>query len=335
MEKRRWKSTGAAFVWQHRYTAFMFVVYALIYLSVFSLYELETEAVLYSAGLCVLITVPVWILQFCFFRKRYLDRRRIADKIQILDECLPQPKTLAEKDYEEMILMLKNKYDERLTEWEKQQQEYLDYYTTWMHQIKTPISVMRMALQTEDTKQNRELQAELFRIEQYVEMVLSYLRLGSDSSDFVFQEYPLDDLIRQAIHKYAAQFVRRRIRLIYEPVGVTVLTDEKWLLFIIEQILSNAVKYTREGEVRITVTGEKVLQIADMGIGIAPEDLPRIFEKGFTGYNGRADKKATGLGLYLCRMAADKLSHRLRVESEVGKGSVFFIDLREEQLELI
>lgn len=335
MEKRQWKSTGAAFVWQHRYTACMFVVYALIYLGVFSLYEMETEAVLYSAGLCVLVTVPVWILQFYFFRKRYLDRRRIADKIQILDERLPEPKTLAEKDYEEMILILKNKYDERLTEWEKQQKEYLDYYTTWMHQIKTPISVMRMALQTEDTKQNRELQAELFRIEQYVEMVLSYLRLGSDSSDFVFQEYPLDDLIRQAIHKYAAQFVRRRIRLSYEPVGVTVLTDEKWLLFIIEQILSNAVKYTREGEVRITVTGEKVLQIADTGIGIAPEDLPRIFEKGFTGYNGRADKKATGLGLYLCRMAADKLSHRLRVESEVGKGSVFFIDLREEQLELI
>ncbi len=203
------------------------------------------------------------------------------------------------------------------------------------HQIKTPISVMRMMLQAEDTKENRELLAQLFRIEQYAEMALGYLRLDSDSSDFIFQEYSLDDIIRQAIHKYAAQFVRKRIRLQYEPVNITVLTDEKWLLFIIEQILSNAVKYTQEGKVTITVTKEKVLQIADTGIGIAPEDLPRIFEKGFTGYNGRADRKSTGLGLYLCKMAADRLSHQIDADSEAGKGTVFSIDLSTEKLSLL
>ena len=192
-----------------------------------------------------------------------------------------------------------------------------------------------MMLQAEDTKENRELLAQLFRIEQYAEMALGYLRLDSDSSDFIFQEYSLDDIIRQAIHKYAAQFVRKRIRLQYEPVNITVLTDEKWLLFIIEQILSNAVKYTQEGKVTITVTKEKVLQIADTGIGIAPEDLPRIFEKGFTGYNGRADRKSTGLGLYLCKMAADRLSHQIDADSEAGKGTVFSIDLSTEKLSLL
>ena len=145
----------------------------------------------------------------------------------------------------------------------------------------------------------------------------------------------LDEIIRQAIHKYASQFIRKRIRLVYEPTEITVLTDEKWLLFVIEQILSNAVKYTQEGAVTITVTPDQVLKIADTGIGIAQEDIPRIFEKGFTGYNGRADKKSTGLGLYLCRMAADRLSHQICVESVVGEGSVFMIDLHAEQIEIL
>jgi len=167
----------------------------------------------------------------------------------------------------------------------------------------------------------------LFRIEQYTEMALTYLRLDSNSTDFVFQEYDLDAIIRQAIRKYAAQFVMHKVKLVYEPVSMTVLTDEKWLLFIIEQLLSNAIKYTKQGSVTITVTPEKVLQIADTGIGIAPEDLPRIFEKGFTGYNGRADKKSTGLGLYLCQQAAKKISVSFSVASEVGKGSAFSVHL--------
>ena len=178
----------------------------------------------------------------------------------------------------------------------------------------------------------RELEAELFRVEQYVEMALNWMRLGSDSKDFLFREYALDGIIRQAIRKYAPQFIRRRIRLVYEPAEGKVLTDEKWLLFIIEQLLSNAVKYTQQGSVSIRVVPEKVLEIEDTGIGIAPEDVPRIFEKGFTGYNGRADKKSTGLGLYLCRLTAEKLSHKISVESQVGVGTKVSIDLHSDTL---
>jgi hypothetical protein len=201
-----------------------------------------------------------------------------------------------------------------------------------VHQIKTPIAVMRMQLQEEDTDANRALLAELFRIEQYVDMVLSYIRLGSSQNDFVIQEYDLDPIIRQAVRKFAPQFVHGRIRLVYEPVSVRVLTDEKWLLFLIEQLLSNAIKYTPKGTVTITVSPQQVLAVADTGIGIAPEDLPRIFEKGFTGYNGRADKKATGLGLYLCRQTADKLGVRLWAHSKPGEGSTFYLDLHRERL---
>ena len=131
-----------------------------------------------------------------------------------------------------------------------------------------------------------------------------------------------------------ALFVQKKLALRYEPTEAEALTDEKWLSFILEQLLDNAVKYTPAGSVTITVSPEKVLRVADTGIGVAAEDLPRIFEEGFTGYNGRADKAATGLGLYLCRQAADKLHHRLWAESEPGKGSVFCLDLHTDELEV-
>lgn len=249
----------------------------------------------------------------------------------LLDE-LPSPETLGEADYQEMLRKLKTIFDENVIDWQNERRESMDYYTTWVHQIKTPISVMRMNLQGEDTEEHRELLAELFRVEQYVEMALNWMRLGSDSKDFLFREYALDGIIRQAIRKYAPQFIRRRIRLVYEPAEGKVLTDEKWLLFIIEQLLSNAVKYTQQGSVSIRVVPEKVLEIEDTGIGIAPEDVPRIFEKGFTGYNGRADKKSTGLGLYLCRLTAEKLSHKISVESQVGVGTKVSIDLHSDTL---
>jgi hypothetical protein len=240
--------------------------------------------------------------------------------------------TLAEQEYREMIETLGQHCSDLATKWQKEQQESLDYYSTWVHQIKTPIAVMRMQLQGEDTEENRALLAQLFRIEQYVEMVLSYIRLGSSQSDFVIREYELDDIIRQAVHKFAPQFVHGRIRLVCEPVSVRVLTDEKWLLFILEQLLSNAIKYTPNGTVTITVSPQKVLSVTDTGIGIASEDLPRIFEKGFTGYNGRADKKATGLGLYLCRQTADKLGIRMWAQSNPGEGSTFYLDLHQKKM---
>jgi signal transduction histidine kinase len=163
-------------------------------------------------------------------------------------------------------------------------------------------------------------------------MVLSYIRLGSDQSDLVIQQCDLDAIIRQAIHKFAPQFVQRKIGLQYEPVQMTVLTDEKWLLFILEQLLSNAIKYTRRGAVTIAVSPDQVLSVSDTGIGIAPGDLPRIFQKGFTGYNGRADKKATGLGLYLSRQAAQRLGISITAQSQPGQGSTFFLDLRKDPL---
>lgn len=225
------------------------------------------------------------------------------------------------------------------------QSQMRDYYSMWVHQIKTPISAMKLLLEAEreelgqlicDDEQSQYLlsdnmdsfEDELFRIEEYVSMALQYQRVSSTENDFVLEKVSLDGVIRDTIKKYAKIMIRRHIGINYSGTKKQVYTDEKWLAFILEQILSNAIKYTPQGFVTIETAEEKdrfFITIKDTGIGIKAEDLPRVFEKGYTGYNGHADKKATGIGLYLCRQMADKLGHTIRMESELGKGTKVWI----------
>lgn len=227
------------------------------------------------------------------------------------------------------------------------QSQMRDYYSMWVHQIKTPISAMKLLLEAEREELGQlmcdeEPQAtltelsdnldsfedELFRIEEYVSMALQYQRVSSTENDFVLEKVSLDGVIRDTIKKYAKIMIRRHIGINYSGTKKQVYTDEKWLAFILEQILSNAIKYTPQGVVTIETAEEKdrfFITIKDNGIGIKAEDLPRVFEKGYTGYNGHADKKATGIGLYLCRQMADKLGHTIRMESELGKGTKVWI----------
>ena len=315
------------FFWEQRMVGLFLILAVAIFALVFSMYDIKLEAILYASMLCLTAGLLFEGVHLISYLRRHTEQQKRLQGLPISYTELLPPRTLAEQDLQAMVQKLGEQYTAVTTDWQRQQKESLDYYSAWVHQIKTPISSMKMILQQEDTEENHLLSAELFRIEQYTEMALQYLRLDSKTNDFVFQQYDLDSIIRQAIRKYAPQFILRKIRLIYEPVSMTILTDEKWMLFLLEQLLSNAIKYTPHGSVTISVTPEKVLQVADTGIGIAPEDLPRIFEKGFTGYNGRADKKSTGLGLYLCQQAAKKISVSLSVTSEVGKGSVFSVHL--------
>ncbi|WP_350445924.1 sensor histidine kinase [Anaeromonas frigoriresistens] len=242
---------------------------------------------------------------------------------------LPSTNHLLEQEYQNVI---ENFYQDKLnmtSKFDKDKSDLIDYFTLWAHQIKTPIAAMDLLLQSGENIDSDELSLELFKIEEYVEMVLQYLRLDSESSDLVLKYHNLDNIIKQAIRKYAKVFIRKKIKLEYLESNCEVLTDEKWLLFVIEQILSNSLKYTNKGEISIYMERDhkKVLVIEDTGIGIAPEDLPRVFEKGFTGYNGRIDKKSTGIGLYLCKRILTKLSHSITIESQVSKGTKVKIDL--------
>ena len=196
----------------------------------------------------------------------------------------------------------------------------VDYYSMWVHQIKTPIAAMNFLLDNEELNQ-KNLQQELFKIERYVEMVLTYIRLDSISSDYVITKINLDEVVKDSVKKYATIFIKKKIKLNYVSHETMVISDKKWLSFAFEQILGNSVKYTStSGEITIE-TCENKLVIEDNGMGIKEEDLPRIFEKGFTGFNGRYEKKSSGLGLYLCKKTLDKLGHHIEISSKVGEGT--------------
>lgn len=305
-----------------------------VYAAVFRLYGVRWEVIWYPLFLAAVFGIFFLALGFLRYRRKHRQMERLDPADAPCGEYLPRADSLMERDYQELVLREEAAGRSQKEKWDAARRDMNDYYAAWVHQIKAPIAVMKVLLQQQDTRENRELSAELFRVEQYAEMALSYIRLGEGASDLVIRECALDGIIRRAVRKYAGQFIRRKIRLVYDGTDLKALTDEKWLSFILEQLLSNAVKYTPEGgTVTIMVDKYRRLSVTDTGIGIAPEDLPRIFEKGYTGYNGRLDKKSTGIGLYLCRQAADRLGHRLTAASEPGRGSRFAVDLENYPLQ--
>ena len=243
-----------------------------------------------------------------------------------LADALPPADTVTEADYRSLVILLAESRRAIRTQEEQRYGDMVDYYTMWAHQIKTPIASMRLTLQNEDSDLARSLSGDLMRVEQYVEMVMVFLRLGSTTTDYVIRAHSLDDIVRPAVRKFAGEFIRRRLRLDYQPLDRTVVTDAKWLGFVVEQVLSNALKYTAHGSVTIAMDGND-LCIRDTGMGIAPEDLPRIFDRGFTGLNGRRDTRASGIGLYLCRRICRSLGHTIRASSVPGQGTEIRIGL--------
>lgn len=302
----------------------LFLVYLGIFCLIAYLYNMPGDACLYAILLCAFFAFVFMTYSYFRYMQKAASLADIKARIEFGPERLPKAANGIEAQYQEIIEQLYKKTSEAISKNDSDMSDMIDYYTLWAHQIKTPIAAMRLLLQSEESGRFRdELTMELFKIEQYVEMVLQYLRLGSDSTDFVIKRQPLDRIVREAVKKYSTTFIKKKISLQYEPVDCIVISDEKWLSFVIEQILSNALKYTNAGRISIYMDPElsDTLVIEDTGIGIQSEDLPRVFDKGYTGYNGRRDKKSTGIGLYLCRQVMNKLGHSLAIESEVGKGT--------------
>ncbi len=300
-----------------------------IFAIVFYLYKLPVEAVIYPSLLCILFGTILIVLDFAKIKRRHKILEKLGNMPSAMIDELPSVSNINDYGYQRIIRSLQKEISQLESDSNNRFNDMVDYYTVWAHQIKTPIASMRLTLQNEDTPLSRKLLSDLFRIEQYVEMIMAFLRLDSTSSDYVFKEHNIDTIIRQAVKKYANEFIDRKISLVYNPIDYTVVTDDKWLSFVIEQILSNALKYTQKGSIKIYMNENMMLCIEDTGIGIAPEDLPRIFEKGYTGYNGRSDKKASGLGLYLCKRICKNLDTGITVLSEIDKGTIVRIDLKQ------
>ena len=303
----------------------------LIFTVSFALYGLPLGAVLYPAALCAAAGGIILLLSLRKSRAVCQELSLMQHHPADLPDELPAAQSPQEQAYQALLLALHADRQKLKSDMNARYHDMTEYYTVWAHQIKTPIAAIRLALQNEDTPLSRRLTGEVGRVEQYVQMALTYLRLGSDSSDYVIRSCALDNIVRPAVRRFAGEFIQRKIQLNYQMLNYTVITDEKWLGFVVEQVLSNALKYTPQGSVSIYMEPEGVLCIRDTGIGVAPEDLPRVFEKGYTGYNGRSHRKASGLGLYLCREILTRLGHSVSAESQVDHGTTIRIDLRQHK----
>lgn len=309
----------------------MLLLFVCIFAFSFWVYRLPVRAVIYPCALCLLFGAVFAAYDITKAYRRHKFFKELHRRNTELISALPEPEGIVDSDYQQLISVLKEKIAEITAQTDSRIRDTVDYYTVWAHQIKTPIAAMRLTLQKEDVPEARRLASELSRIEQYVEMVLVFVRLGSDYSDYVFAQQDIDEIIKSSVKKFASEFIDRRIRLEYDSVDIQAVTDEKWFAFVVEQLLSNALKYTREGSIKIYSEG-KVLCIKDTGIGIAPEDLPRVFDKGYTGCNGRTDRRASGLGLYLCRRICQNLGIDISISSTVGEGTTVRLDLGQYKL---
>ncbi len=329
-------------------------------------YEEISQNMFYALELALFFGTVFLVWDFFGYYRKCQALMLALQREEEKSEAFPEAETLPERLYRQAVEDSEREKRKLLTEYDKKKRDMADYYTMWIHQIKTPIAAMRLLLQEDDGsgefaskgeesagepgendgtgagRPGRERQREreeLFKIERYAEMALYFARLDSLSSDLLFKSCEVSDIVKQAVKKYSVLFLRSGLSFRMEEFELRAVTDEKWLCFVVEQVFSNALKYTRKGGIAIYGADAEgnmregrtsCFVIEDTGIGIKKSDLPRIFERGFTGYNGRMDRKSTGIGLYLCDQIMGRLSHTIRVKSGPGKGTKVILGFLQE-----
>ncbi|RHW35696.1 sensor histidine kinase [Neobacillus notoginsengisoli] len=278
--------------------------------------KIHMSSLLYIDSIAILIMAGYFILDFrrknAFFKSA--DKLELGQPIDFRGVRFSNE----EKRYMNLLARHHASYLDKIHKSDLEKKEWMEYMTSWFHEIKTPIAVSRMLFETGDG--SKSLEEEMDRIEHFAEQALYFSRLNEFNNDYLIQELEIDSLVKELLKAHSKTFFAKKIRPVVHLESFICLTDKKALQFILNQLLGNSLKYTGAGgELRITVRSKnKTIVISDNGIGISPEDLPRIFEKGFTGKNGRKLHSSTGMGLYLAKKIADKLGHRIKIHSEKG-----------------
>lgn len=288
----------------------------------------------YALLLMGVILALAALVSFLGYARRRLLVWQALEHLPPEPQSLPQAHTPLEEGFRALALAYGEQFRKQTDQARRLENERTDYYTLWVHQVKTPIAALNLMAQSETPVDRELLRQEIYKIEQYADAALSFQRLESMSSDLVLTQVDLYPLCCQVVKRLRPLFSYRRIRLAMEPFACQALSDAKWLGLVLEQVLTNALKYQGEGGlVTVSLASPQVLTIADRGIGIRAEDVPRVFERGFTGYTGRSGEKSTGIGLYLCRQACLGLGHRISLTSRQGEGTTVTLDMRRESFE--
>lgn len=310
---------GASAMYWHERKSYIYAVLVIVFVMGLTFYLRGMPARTFWSSLLFGTTVLIIFSIYDY----YLSLRRHKERVrQVVPHVDLKPESAAEKDMLKLLNEQKEYYEDRLLRIKQFEEDLTDVVRMWSHQMKVPLSVLDLMSQTRDFTVD-ELKEQTFQLENYLDMLLHYLRLNHEQTDYRFATVQMKPLIQTIVRKFAPLFIRKGLSVSIDGDAVWT-TDEKWLSFALEQIISNAVKYTRKGGVRIRISAQ-FIQVSDTGIGILEEDLPRLFEHGFTGYNGRRDKKATGLGFFLAKEVTDRLSLHIHVTSEIDKGTTVTI----------
>lgn len=274
-----------------------FVSINAIYFMVVYLNNVDLKVFLQGFEICLIVFLIYLVIKYLDFQKELSKDEKI-------------------EDLEIQIENIRNQY----ISWQKDIQEY---FSMWVHQIKTPITCLEIL-----TDDNKEMKMQLKSIDNYTNMAINYLKLNLHEKDMDICVVDVDNLLNILVKKYSLLFINSHISLDFRKHDIKCITDSKWLSVLLEQILSNAIKYSENSQIILDSfkkDNSVVILIEDHGIGIPEEDINRIFDKGYSGFNGRLKQKSSGLGLYLAKSIADKLDIRLKVDSVVGQGSKFYI----------
>ena len=289
--------------------------------------------------LIIIVSVLFWSQSFAIMMVKYMRRRsfyvslyEIMDELDqkyLVSEIMEEPQFMDGAVLYDVLRQSDKSMLEHVNDYRKREENYRDYIEMWVHEIKTPLAALKLMMSNHENELTQDLAQEVDKVEDFVEQALYYARSTTLEKDYLIKEMPLQPTVNKVIRKHAKQFIYRKIKLDAQNLDETVYCDAKWLEFILNQILTNALKYS-EDQSCIHITTQKgkesvTLSIQDEGIGIALSDLPRIFDKGFTGKNGRINEKATGMGLYLCKLLCDKLNLDLRASSIEGVGTTIHI----------
>jgi len=288
------------------------------------LYNLPFGAIFYPIIIFSFISILIMTLDV---KKEYRRYKNTMNRLIYIDDYHSVKSIDYEIDlYQKALEDFVSKYKKVKEESAESYSETFEYFTIWAHQIKTPIASMKLQLASSDDLFSKNLEMKLNQIESYVEMVINYIKLNDDGFDFIFEEKCLDDILKEVIRQNSNDFIYKKIKLDYKEINKNIMIDEKWFVFVLNQIISNSIKYTNKGTISIYVEND-MLCIKDTGIGINSNDLPRVFEKGYSGFNGRSNKKASGIGLYISKKILDKMNIDIKIESKVNKGTCVYLDV--------
>lgn len=315
---------------------FLFIGMAVIFGVIYFLGRQPLFLFFYSLQVSAFLLLIYLVIHYFQYAKRY----KLISRLDMVNasslEDLQSSSGPVDRLYIEKMATLLEQLRESENLHAERQTDQLDYFTLWLHQIKTPISAISLLTQSSSAKEAKQVAQELVRLEDYTHMALNYIKLEESGADLDLSLVDLDELIKKAIKKYSILFIYKGIRLDYQPLGMKVLSDGKWLQNLIEQILSNSLKYTPQGTILIyrDSAQAETLIIEDTGIGIRSEDLPKIFNKGYSGMNGRLHEKSTGLGLFLSKKICQRLGHRIVIDSQPDQGTRVAIDMSREDLQI-